>query len=60
MVPAKNSPTMPCDAGQAGSTGDRLAEYDASHSGNIFDHVQTRVGSRATWVDDTGLPSVSL
>ena len=49
---AKNSPAMPCGAGHARSTEDRLTDCGASHHGNFFGHPQARVGGGATWVDD--------
>lgn len=42
---------MPYGAGQAGNVEDRQAENGAGRIGNFSAHPQTRVSSRATWVD---------
>ena len=48
----KINPRLPCNAGQAGKNEDRLADHDGNQYGNFLALLQTRVGGRATWVDD--------
>ena len=49
---AINNPAMPCVAGQAGKNGITIPERMVIGNGIVFDHLQTMVGGRATWVDD--------